>query len=244
MTAQIFRRIPECDPQLVAEAAKIAVADLHESMDVIPGRMALFSPAIRPVNPGLRIAGQAVTAYTFPGDGLFGHKAIQLVRPGQVLVFANGGCGPVTMFAELVALAARQNGAAGAVAEGSVRDVEALREMRFPVWASGVYPGHTNKVGPGAVNVPIVCGGVLVEPGDIIVADDDGVICIPPTLMPQVLARAKARAEREVKIRAAIAEGKTLFDLLGLDQAIKATGAQEHDGAWPDIGEDAITSKT
>src|SRR6266702_523106 len=93
MTSIIYRRIPTCDPALVAEAAKISVADLHESMNVIPGRMALMDGSIRPLNPGLRIAGQAVTAYCFPGDGLLAHKAVSMVGPGQILVFANGGSG-------------------------------------------------------------------------------------------------------------------------------------------------------
>jgi 4-hydroxy-4-methyl-2-oxoglutarate aldolase len=232
MSSTIYRRIPEIDPALLEEAAKVSVADLHESMDVIPGRMALMDGSIRPLNPGQRIAGQAVTAYTFPGDGLLGHKAVSLVGPGQILVFANGGSGPQTMFAELIALAALSRGAAGAVVESCVRDTEALRTMRFPVWSRGVYPARTGKSGPGAVNVPITVGGVRIDPGDVIVADDDGVICIPPALLPEALEKAKARAAREVKIRAAIAEGKLLFDLLGLQATLDAAGAQEFDTTW------------
>ena len=234
MTSIVYRRIPKCDPGLVEAASAISVADLHEAMDIVPGRMALMNGSIQPLNPGLRIAGQAVTAYCFPFDGLLAHKAVSMVGPGQILVFANGGSGPQTMFAELIGLAARQKGAVGAVVEGCVRDTEALRAMRFPVWASGVYAGHTGKSGPGSVNVPIVVGGVRIEPGDIIVADDDGVICIPPLLMPAVLEKAKARAAREVKIRAAISEGKTLFDLLGLQATLEAAGVEEIDGTCND----------
>ena len=234
MKSVIYRRIPECDPALVAEAAKYSVADLHESMDVIPGQLALFGPDIRPLNPGQRIAGPATTAFTFPHDGLLGHKAVQLIRPGQVLVISNGGAKPQLMFAELIALAARAAGAAGVIVEGAVRDVEALRQMNFPVWCSGVYPGHVGKAGPGSINIPIVCGGVRVNPGDIIVADDDGVLCATPSLLPAALEKAKARAEREVKIRAAIAGGRVLFDLLNLEAAMAGAGVEEIDGAWND----------
>ena len=234
MPNRIYRRIPECDPALVEEAGRYSVADLHESFDVVPGRMALFAPDIRPLNPGLHVAGQAVTAYVYPGNGLFGHKAISLIQPGQVLVVANSGAAPHTMFAELVGLAARKAGAVGAVIEGTVRDTAALREMRFPIWSRGVHANHTEKNGPGAVNVPVVCGGVRVDPGDIIVADDDGVICIPPADAPAVFAKARARAEREVKVRAAIEGGQRLFDLLNLQATRDAAGVEEVDGAWND----------
>ncbi len=232
MTSIVYRRIPECDPALVEAAGRIGVADLHEAMGVIPGRMALMDGSIRPLNPGRHIAGQAVTAFCFPFDGLLAHKAVSMVGPGQILVFANGGTGPQTMFAELIALAARGKGAAGAVVQSCVRDAGALREMRFPVWSSGVYPGHTGKRGPGSVNVPVVVGGVRIEPGDIVVADDDGVISIPPKLMPAVLEKAQARADREVRIRAAIDEGKVLFDMLGLQAELDAAGVEEIDAAW------------
>lgn len=231
---KVYTRIPTCDPALVEAARQFSVADLHESMDSIAGRQALFDGSLRPLNTGLRIAGQAVTAYTMPGDGLLGHKAISLLSPGNVLVCANGGGGPQAMFAELVSLAAAQRGAAGAIVDGCVRDVEALRASNFPVWSRGVYPGRTGKAGPGAVNVPIVCAGVRVEPGDVIVADDDGVICIPPAELPAILERARARGEREAKIRAAIADGKTLFDLIGLQPAVDAAGIEEIDGTWRD----------
>ena len=234
MSSKIYLRVPPCDPALVEEAGRHAVADLHESMEIIAGRLALFGPQIRPLTPGLRIAGQALTVSVFPGDGLLGHKAAQMAKPGQVLVMTNGGMGPQTMFAELIALAARSSGAVGVVAESCVRDSGALSEMRFPVWSSGVYAGHTNKSGPGMINVPVVCGGVLVNPGDVIVADDDGVICIPPKLLAGVLEKAKARAAREVKIRAAIAEGKVLFDILKLQDEMDKAGVDVIDAAWSD----------
>lgn len=228
----IYTRIPSCDPALVEEAGRYGVADLHEALDLVTGRMALMSPAIRPLNAGLRVSGQAVTVYSYPGDGLFMHKAVQLVRPGQILVLANSGNTPSTMFAELVALAALKNGAAGVIADGSIRDTDALQELNFPVWSASVHAGHVEKRGPGAVNVPIVCGGVLVNPGDVIVADNDGVICIPRAELDATVAGARDRAAREVAIRKRIDKGETLFDILDMQSNIEKTGAVQHDRTW------------
>jgi 4-hydroxy-4-methyl-2-oxoglutarate aldolase len=221
-----------CAPALVEAAGECSVADLHESMDVIPGRMALFDARIRPLTRGQRISGQAFTAYPFPGDGLIGHRAIQLAGPGHILVFANGGCGPMVMFGGQVALAARRQGIRGAVVDGCIRDTDALAEMQFPVWSTGVYAGHLNKVGQGSINVPIVCGGVLVEPGDVIVADSDGVICIPVDQVAAVVKKAKARAEHEVRFRADLTSGKSLADIFPIRSILDAAGVEEFDCTW------------
>ncbi|HEY2481651.1 MAG TPA: 4-carboxy-4-hydroxy-2-oxoadipate aldolase/oxaloacetate decarboxylase [Caulobacteraceae bacterium] len=232
MASKIYRRIPECNPDLIEAAGKLSVVDLHESMDVIPGRMALFDARIRPLNHSQRLCGQAFTAYTFPGDGLIGHRAVQLAGPGHVLVFANGGCGPMVMFGEMVGLAARQQGIRGAVLEGCVRDTEALTEMQFPVWSTGVFAGHLNKVGQGSINVPIVCGGVHVQPGDVIVADSDGVICLPLNQVAEVLERAKARAAREMGTRADLNSGKPMAEIFNVRSALDAAGIEEFDCTW------------
>jgi 4-hydroxy-4-methyl-2-oxoglutarate aldolase len=232
MAHTIYHRIPECDPDLVDAAGRLSVVDLHESMDVIPGRMALFDARIRPLNRKQRISGQAFTAYTFPGDGLIGHRAVQLAGRGHVLVFANGGCGPMVMFGEMVALAARQQGVRGAVLDGCVRDTEALTEMEFPVWSTGVFAGHLNKVGQGSINVPIVCGGVHVQPGDIIVADSDGVICLPLNQVAGTLERAKARAAREMGTRAELNSGKPIAEIFNVRPALDTVGAEEFDCTW------------
>lgn len=232
MAAVIFRHIPPCDPALIEAAGTIGVSDLHEALGIVAGRMALMEPRIGALNRGLRIAGQAVTAFLYPGDALLGHCAIALLQPGQVLVSANGNCGPSTMFAELVARAALRNGARGAVVDGSIRDTDALTAMRFPVWSSGISSAHTEKRGPGAVNVPIVCGGVYVEPGDVIVADGDGVISIPLARLAATIEAARERAAREAKIRAAIDAGESLFELMRLGEQIAAAGIEERDEAW------------
>ncbi|EME22679.1 4-carboxy-4-hydroxy-2-oxoadipate aldolase/oxaloacetate decarboxylase [Rhodococcus triatomae] len=232
MTHRIFRRIPACDPDIVRAIGESSVADLHEAMETIPGRMALLDPQIRPLNRGLRIVGQAVTAHTFPGDALVVHRALQITGPDQVLVVSTAGEVRSPMFAELVSLAARENGIAGVIADGSIRDSDALNESKFPVWCRGTYAGRTTKRGPGEINVPIVCGGVVVEPGDIIVADGDGVLRIPRGQAQEVLAGAQDRAAREKELRAAIASGDRLFDLIGLQDALAASDIVEIDDTW------------
>lgn len=140
----------------------------------------------------------------------------------------------MVMLGELVAMAARRQGVLGAVVEGSVRDSQALAEMHFPVWSSGFYVGHLNKVGQGSINIPIVCGGVHVEPGDLIAADSDGVICIPLDRVPEVLERARIRAAREVEIRKAINGGTPLAEIFNTQLALNAAGVEEYDRIWRD----------
>lgn len=232
MSSVAYLQMPECDPDLIRQASQYGVADLHESMGIVPGRMALMKPEIQALNRGIRIAGQALTVYCYPGDGLLLHKALTMIEPGNILVIANSETSPSVMFAELVALAALQKCVGGVVADGCIRDTEALQEMRFPVWARGFYSGHVEKRGPGAINVPVVCGGVIVEPGDVIVADGDGVISIPPRLLPETIAKARIRAEREVHVRKEIAAGKLLFDLMNFGDAM--ADVQIHDRKWND----------
>lgn len=241
MSSRIFTQIPECDPNLVAAIGEQSMADLHEAMETIRGRMALFDSGIRPLQPGLNVAGQALTVAAFPGDGLLGHKALSLAKPGQVLVQTAFGGFTGPQFAELVSLAAKEAGVVGAVIDGPVRDTDALLANGFPVWCRGAYAARPLKRGPGEVNVPLVCGGVYVEPGDIIVADGDGAIAIPLASAEKVLAGAQARAEREVGIRAAIADGTRLYDLLGLEQQLDKDEYVEIDGTWQD---NAVTHRS
>lgn len=232
MTHRIFTRIPEGDLAVIEAIGRSSVADLHEAMETIPGRMSLLDPAIAPLNRGLKIVGQAVTAYVFPGDGLAGYRALQLAGAGQVLVVTTAGQATTPMFAEMVSLAAREKGLAGVVVDGPVRDSDALTKTQFPVWCRGRYAGRLLKRGPGEVNVPVVCGGVLIEPGDVIVADGDGVLRIPLADAPRVLAGAQARARREDGIRADIAAGANMYEVVGLKAALDASDMTEIDGTW------------
>jgi 4-hydroxy-4-methyl-2-oxoglutarate aldolase len=232
MTHRIFTRIPDGDPAVIEAIGQSSVADLHEAMETIPGRMSLLDPAIAPLNRGLKLVGQAVTAYVFPGDGLAAYRALQLAGAGQVLVVTTAGQATTPMLGEMVSLAAREKGLAGVVVDGPVRDCDALTRSQFPVWCRGRYAGRLLKRGPGEVNVPVVCGGVLIEPGDVIVADGDGVVRIPLADAPRVLSVAQARARREDGIRAAIAAGDDMYEVVGLKAALDASDMTEIDGTW------------
>jgi len=235
MNPIICTRIPLPDPALVAEAAKYALADLHESLGAVQGRMALMSSRMRPLLQGRRISGAAVTSYNFPGDNLMIHLALNVAARGQILVLANGGGTQGALWGDVACTFAAQKGVAGVVADGPVRDIDALREMDFPVWATSISPSHPEKRGPGSVNVPIVVDGVLVEPGDVIVADGDGVLAIPQAHLARTLEGARQRAEREIAIRKRIKAGESLFEILNMQAAVEGAGIRQVDATWLQI---------
>jgi 4-hydroxy-4-methyl-2-oxoglutarate aldolase len=235
MNPIICTRIPLPDPALVAEAATYALADLHESLGAVQGRMALMSPRMRPLIAGQRISGAAVTSYNFPGDNLMIHVALNVAQRGQILVLANGGGSQGALWGDVACTFAAQKGIAGVVADGPVRDIDTLREMNFPVWATVISPSHPEKRGPGSVNVPIVADGVLVEPGDVIVADGDGVLVIPQAHLARTLEGARQRAGREVAIRQRIKAGESLFEILNMDAAVKAAGIAVVNKTWREV---------
>lgn len=228
----ICTRIPLPDPSLVAEAGTYAIADLHEALGAVEGRMALMSPRMRPLLDGRRISGAAVTSYNFPGDNLMIHVALNIAQRGQVLVLTNGGGSQGALWGDVACTYAAKKGIAGVVADGAVRDIDALRSMNFPVWSTAISPGHPEKRGPGSVNVPIVVDGVLVEPGDVIVADGDGVLVIPRAHLARTVEGARGRATRETAIRARIEAGESLFEIMGIEAAVKAAGIRQVDMTW------------
>jgi 4-hydroxy-4-methyl-2-oxoglutarate aldolase len=235
MNPIICTRIPLPDPALVAEAATYALADLHESLGAVQGRMALMSARMRPLIAGQRISGAAVTSYNFPGDNLMIHVALNVAQRGQILVLTNGGGTQGALWGDVACTFAAHKGIAGVVADGPVRDIDALREMNFPVWATAISPSHPEKRGPGSVNVPVVVDGVLVEPGDVIVADGDGVLVIPQAHLARTLEGARQRAAKEVAIRQRIKAGESLFEILNMDAAVKAAGIAVVDKTWREV---------
>ena len=184
------------------------VATVHEAM----GRTGLVGPSLRPIQDGARIAGSAVTVLCWPGDNLMIHAAVEQCRPGDVLVVTTVSPSLDGSFGELFATALRHREVRGLVTTGGVRDVADLRQMRFPVWAGAVNAQGTVKATPGSVNVPITVGGVTVRPGDVIVADDDGVLCVPRGEAATALAASDARVEREAASRAAYQSGELSLD--------------------------------
>lgn len=234
MTPVAYTRIPRIDPALIARAAQNTVADLHEGLGAIAGRQALMQPGMRPVWTGAKTCGQAVTCFNYPGDNLLLHVAAKLAEPGDVIVATNGGSAQGALWGDMITYYAQKKGLAGAVIDGAARDTGKLREMAFPVFSTAVAVSHPEKRGPGSVNVPMVVAGVSVSPGDLIVADDDGVLAIPPHLVAQAVQNAEARAAKEQGFRNRVDEGSTMFNLLGLQADIEACGLQVIDAAWGD----------
>ena len=231
----IYTRIPLSDRTLVAEAATYGIPDLHEALGVAGGRTGLMGPQMRPLNAGLRIAGPAVTVYCYPGDNLMMHKALHLAESGQVVVVTNGGGVQGALWGDLAAIYARNKGLAGAIIEGNIRDSEALMQLRDPLWFTGIWAGHPEKKGNvGAINVPIVCAGTLVNPGDIVVADGDGVLVIPRRHLRMAVEGARARQERDIETRKRLASGGALHDLAGIDDVLKTVGVVVRETTWLD----------
>lgn len=236
----IYNRIPRPDSALLARAAKFSIADLHEGMGSLAGRMCLTSPAMKPIAAGQRVCGPAITAWNYPGDNLAIHAALNVAQAGDVLVFTNGGGHQGALWGDVACGFAKKRGIAGAVVHGGVRDTDAIREIGFPVWATAISVEHPEKRGPAAVNVPIVVDGVLVEPGDIIAADADGVLVIPRALLASAVEGAERRAATEVTIRARIAAGELPLDILGIRAVIENADIPQHDCMWSeDLGDDA-----
>lgn len=232
----IYTRIPEPDAGLLARAAKFGVADLHEGLGVVAGRMCLMKPGMRPIQQDRDLCGPAVTAWNFPGDNLAIHCALHVAKAGDVLVFTNGGGSQGALWGDVACGFAVKKGVAGAVVHGAVRDTDAIRALGFPVWATAISPEHPEKRGPAAVNIPVVMDGVLVEPGDVIRADADGVLVIPRKLLAHAVEGAERRAAAEVVIRQRIADGELPLDILGLRDVLAAAGIEMKDCTWEDEG--------
>ena len=188
--------------------AEYGVATVHEAM----GRTGLVGTSVHPIQDGARVAGSAVTVLCWPGDNLMIHAAVEQCRPGNILVVTTVSPSLDGSFGELFATALRHRGVRGLVTTGGVRDVVDLRAMDFPVWAGAQNAQGTVKATPGSVNVPITVGGVVVQPGDAIVADDDGVLCIPRGDVAEALAQSKARTAKEAESRTAYQNGELSLD--------------------------------
>lgn len=227
-----YTKIPRIDPALIKRAGQMTVADLHEGLGAIASRQCLMSPAMRPVWTGARTCGQAVTCFNYPGDNLMLHVAAKLAEAGDVIVATNGGSAQGALWGDMITYYAQKKGIAGAVIDGAARDSAKVAEMGFPAFASAISVSHPEKRGPGSVNVPVVACGVTVSPGDLIVADDDGVLAIPPRLVEAAITNAEARAAKEEGFRRRLDEGSSMYELLGLRAEVEACGLTMVDGTW------------
>lgn len=213
-SSKVFLRVNRVDAALCAQARDVTVSDLHEAA-ASRGRGGLMSSRMRPMQKGARIAGPAVTAFCAPGDNLMMHRALYLTQPGDVLVVV---CDAETSGAQWGDMAARyaiRKGLAGVVVQGCVRDTDTVEALGCAVWATHVHSIHPDKSGHGFVNTPLVCDGVLVNPGDLIVADGDGVICVPRKEAAETMQGALARMRKEEDMAEAVQRGASVWDLSG-----------------------------
>jgi 4-hydroxy-4-methyl-2-oxoglutarate aldolase len=211
---------PRAPLEAVDKLAEFGVATVHEAL----GRIGYLGPRLRPIQDGIRVGGTAVTALCWPGDNLMIHAAVEQCREGDLLVVTTTSpCGD-GLFGELLATALHHRGVRGLVTTTGVRDVADLRAMGFPVWSAAVSAQGTVKETGGAVNVPIAIGGQIVQAGDAIVADDDGVVCVSRPAVVEGIRAARARAEKEAKAREAFEGGELSLDRYDLRQKLADLG--------------------
>jgi 4-hydroxy-4-methyl-2-oxoglutarate aldolase len=224
-TGIAVRRIPRAPAEAVKALARFGVATIHEAM----GRTGLLAPYLRPIYPGARLCGTAVTALGHPGDNWMLHVAAELLQPGDVVVFALSAPDDHGFFGELLATSFRARGGLGLIIDGGVRDISELQAMNFPVWSKAVHAKGTIKAKVGSVNVPVTCAGALVNPGDVIVGDDDGVVVVPAAQAVEIAQASQAREDKEAATRKRLAAGELGLDIYDMRGKLEAAGLRYFD---------------
>ncbi len=220
MSSIAVRNIPRPDAGVVEALSRFGVATLHEAQS----RTGLMDTAIRPIWTGAALCGPALTVLTHPGDNWMLHVAAELLQPGDVLVIACSAPNSDGMFGELLATSYKARGARGLVSDTGVRDVKEISALRFPVFSRHISAKGTVKATPGSVNMPVVCAGVLINPGDVVAADDDGVVVIRRDKAAEVARAAQAREDKEAVTRQRLAAGELGLDLYGMREALAKAG--------------------
>lgn len=233
-TAVIYREIPRRAAELLAGLRGLGVADVYDALPPAARETCLMDGFIPPVTHGLKAHGQAITAFCPQGDSLMSHCALYLARPGDVIVISNGGVSRGAVWGAAMTHDATVTGIAGAIIDAPVRDVALTREMQFPLWARAVSAAPGEKSGEGYVNMPVSCGGRTVNPGDIVIADDDGVLVFSPDHIEAVLQTTSRILQRQADLRHRIARGERLFETQNFAQLLGAKQIEIRAECWRD----------
>ncbi len=226
MNAVVVRNIHRAEAGVVEALGRLGVATVHEAQ----GRTGLMQPYMRPVWRGARVGGSAVTALCHPGDNWMIHVAAEMIRPGDILVVACSSENTDGAFGELLATSLKARGAKGVILDMGCRDAAEISEMKFPLWARAISAKGTVKASIGSVNVPVVCAGVQVRPGDVIVADDDGVVVVNRVQAGEIARLGEEREKKEAGSRARLQKGELGLDVYGMRKSLEEKGLKYIDG--------------
>ena len=216
----VKRNISRADKAAVEKLSRFGVATVHEAM----GRVGLMHPYMRPIYPGAQICGTAVTVLMQPGDNWMMHVVAEQLQPGDVVVAACTADSTDGFFGDLLATSFHARGALGLIIDAGVRDVRDLTQMKFPVWSKAIHAKGTVKATLGSVNIPVVAAGAHVTPGDVVIADDDGVVIVPAAVAQMAADAAEAREANEADKRAKLASGVLGLDMYKMREPLEKAG--------------------